>query len=211
MPSRRWLVLLIALCAGCAGAVQEPSSPAGGEAIRRVFVIDHGWHTGIVVRQADLPVGLWPTHRDVAGSEYIEVGWGDRDFYLAPKGTLALALKAAFRSTATVLHVVALDGPPDRWFAGHEVVTLRVSERGFRGLADFVGAAWARDESGEPILLGPGLYPRSRFYRATGRYSLLTTCNTWTAEALQAAGLPINPTSVVTAGQVMSEARRAGR
>ncbi len=211
MHPRRWLALLIALGASCAGAVQESSSPAEGEAVRLVYVIDHGWHTGIVVRHADLPAGLWPTHRDFAGSEHIEVGWGDRDFYLAPAGTLALALRAAFRSTAVVLHVVAFDGPPDRRFAGREVVTLRVSERGFRRLADFVGAAWARDESGEPISLGPGLYPLSRFYLATGRYSLQTTCNTWTAKALRAAGLLINPASVVTAGQVLNEARRAGR
>lgn len=115
---------------------------------------------------------MWPTQRDFAGSEYVEVGWGDRNFYLAPQGTLWLALKAAFWSTSAVLHVIAFDGPPERSFAGREVVALRVSERGFRRLADFVGAAWATDESGEPIPLGPGLYPLSRFYLATGRYFL---------------------------------------
>jgi uncharacterized protein (TIGR02117 family) len=202
-----WLALLIALCAGCAGAVQEPYPPPEGEAVRLVYVTDHGWHTGIVVRQADIPVGLWPTHRDFAGSEYLEVGWGDREFYLAPQGTLWLALKAAVWSTSAVLHVVAFDGPPDRSFAGREVVALRVSERGFRRLVDFVRDAWATNESGGPIPLGPGLYPRSRFYLATGRYFLLRTCNTWTAAALRAAGLPINPASVVTASQVMNEAR----
>ncbi len=162
------LANVIALCAGCAGAVQEPYPPAEGEAVRPVYVTDHGWHTGIVVRQADIPVGLWPTHRDFAGSEDVEVGWGDRGFFLAPRGTLWLALKAAFWSTSAVLHVVAFDGPPDRYFAGREVVALRVSERGFRPLANFVAAAWATDESGEPIPLGPGLYPRSRFYLAPG-------------------------------------------
>jgi hypothetical protein len=50
----------------------------------------------------------------------------------------------------------------------------------------------------------------SRFYLATGRYFILRTCNTWTAAALRAAGLPINPTSVVTARQVMNEARSLG-
>ena len=208
--SRIWLALLIALCVGCAGAVQAPYPPAEGEAVRLVYVIDHGWHTGIAVRQADIPAALWPTHRDFAGSEYVEVGWGDRNFYLAPQGTLWLALKAAFGSTSAVLHVIAFDGPPDRFFAGREVVALRVSERGFRRLADFVGAAWATDESGEPIQLGPGLYPLSRFYPATGRYFLLRTCNTWTAAALRAAGFPINPTFVVTAGQVMDQARSLG-
>jgi uncharacterized protein (TIGR02117 family) len=208
--SRLWLALLIALCAGCAGAVHEPYPPAEGQAVRLVFVTDHGWHTGIVVHQADIPVGLWPTDRDFAGSEYVEVGWGDRDFYLAPQGTPWLALKAAIWSTSAVLHVVAFDGPPDRFFAGREVVALRISERGFRRLAEFVREAWATDASGRPIPLGPGPDPGSRFYLATGRYSLLRTCNTWTAAALRAAGLPINPTSMVTAGQLMNEARSVG-
>ncbi len=42
-------------------------------------------------------------------------------------------------------------GPPDRSFAGREIVALRVSERGFRRLVDFVSAGWATDESGKPI------------------------------------------------------------
>jgi uncharacterized protein (TIGR02117 family) len=208
--ARIWLVLLVALCAGCAGALQEPYPPAEGEAVRLVYVTDHGWHTGIVVRQSDVPAALWPTHRDFPGSKYVEIGWGDRNFYLAPQGTLWLALKAAFWSTSAVLHVIAFDGPPNRSFPGREVVALRVSEHGFRQLADFVGAAWATDESGEPIRLGPGLYPLSRFYLANGKYSLLRTCNAWTATALRAAGLPINPTFVVTASQVMNEARSFG-
>ena len=116
------------------GRFRSPPRRQKGEAVRLVYVTDHGWHTGIVVRQADIPVGLWPTQRDFAGSEYVEVGWGDRNFYLAPQGTLWLALKAAFWSTSVVLHVIAFDGPPHRFFAGREVVALRVSERGFRRL-----------------------------------------------------------------------------
>ena len=34
------------------------------------------WHSGIVVRAADVPATAWPARRDFASAEYLEVGWG---------------------------------------------------------------------------------------------------------------------------------------
>ena len=70
--------------------------------------------------------------------------------------------------------------------------------------------AYARDASGAPIDLGPGLYPGSRFYAATGRYSLFYTCNSWIAEALRAGGCPITPAWALTGGNLAFQARRCG-
>ena len=67
---------------------------------------------------------------------------------------------------------------------------VELSAAGAEALARFVSRAYARDASGAPIDLGPGLYPGSRFYAATGRYSLFHTCNSWIAEALRARRLP---------------------
>ena len=90
--ARRWnrraptvigLLVFSALLAGCAGALQGLYPPAPGELVKPVYVINHGWHTGIAVRRADIPQGVWPEHGDFADFEYVEVGWGDRDFYVA--------------------------------------------------------------------------------------------------------------------------------
>ena len=58
--------------------------------------------------------------------------------------------------------------------------------------------------------LGPGQAPVSRFYPARERYYLWRTCNTWTARALRAAGVPITPLYAITAGNVMYQARQSG-
>ena len=217
---RRWnrraptvvgLLVFSALLAGCAGALQGLYPPAPGELVKPVYVINHGWHTGIAVRRADIPQGVWPEHGDFADFEYVEVGWGDRDFYVAPEGTLWLAVKAVFWPTPGVLHVVGFDGPVDRIFRKREIVEVLVSDRGFRQLAVFLQDAYARDESGRATPLGPGQYPNSRFYVARDKYFLLRTCNTWTARALRSAGLPITPLYAVTAGNVMGQARRFGK
>jgi uncharacterized protein (TIGR02117 family) len=204
------LGLLLALVAGCAGPVSGLYPPAAGEPVTPIYVVNHGWHTGIAVRRTDIPPGAWPAHRDLPASEYVEVGWGARDFYLAPEGTVWLALKATFWPAPGVLHLVAFDGPVERFFVGREIVEVLVSGRGLHRLTAFIQDAYAKDEAGTPIVVGPGQYANSRFYVARETYSLLKTCNTWTVTALRAAGLPVVPLSALTAAGAMGEARRFG-
>ena len=124
---------------------------------------------------------------------------------------MMLALKAAFNSEASVLHVAGFDPPPATYFSRGEIIAIELSSRGVQALARFVSAAYALDGAGQPIEVGPGPYPLSRFYAATGRYSLLHTCKTWVAEALRAAGCPITPALAVTAGNLLLQAEQCGR
>jgi hypothetical protein len=43
------------------------------------------------------------------------------------------------------------------------------------------------------MMLGPGLYGPSLFYRAVGHFNLLNVCNHWTARLLDVAGVPTAP------------------
>ena len=109
-----------------------------------------------------------------------------------------------------MLHVAGLGRPPAELFTRAEIIAVELSGRGVEALARFVSRAYARDASGDPIDLGPGLYPGSRFYAATGRYWLLYTCNTWIAEALRAAGCPITLAWALTARNLLFQAERCG-
>ena len=204
------LVIFVGLLWGCAAPVKGLLPPAEGEAVRFVYVVSHGWHTGIVLRRRDIPERVWPEHSDFAGSEYVEVGWGDRDFYQAEEPTSGLALKAAVWTTSSVLYVAGFSHPPDRFLQPGDVEEVRLSARGLDELGAFIGKAHARDDRGRAIPLGPGPAPNSRFYLARGRYSLLNTCNNWVARALRAAGCPITPLYAVTARNVMFQVRMCG-
>ena len=184
--------------------------PWPGEIVKSVYVMSHGWHTGIAVRRQDIPEGLWPEQYDFADAEYVEVGWGDREFYMTPEATSGQALRAVVWPTSSVLHVVAFSGRVGRFFPRSEILEIAVSSRGFDRLVTFIQDAHARDEAGRAIPLGPGQYGNSRFYLAREKYFLLKTCNTWTARALRAAGAPITPLYALTAGNVMSQARTFG-
>ena len=205
------LVVFSAAAAGCAKSIEGLYPPAPAELVQPIYVINHGWHTGIAVRRAGIPEGVWPEHADLADSEYLEVGWGNREFYMAPEGTPGLALKAALWPTPSVLHVAGFDGPVPQFFRQREIVEILVSARGFQRLAAFIGDAYAKDGAGRTMVLGQGQYANSRFYAAREKYSLLKTCNTWTARALRSAGLPITSLYAVSAGNVMAQTRPLGR
>jgi hypothetical protein len=73
-----------------------------------------------------------------------------------------------------------------------------------------VSATFSKPGAAEPIDTRAGLYPNSRFYSATGRFHLFRTCNTWVAEALRSAGLPISPAFAFTAGNLSYQVKQLG-
>ena len=209
MPYIAWpLLLALLLGAGCA----PPASklPAPHEPGMVIYVVGQGWHTGLVIRRQDVAEALWPEHNDFPEAQYLEIGWGDQQFYQAPEGTFGLALQAALNSTASVLHVVGLRLPPEAFFPDREIIAVRLSPSGFAQLCTYIHDSYKKDAAGQAMSLGPGWYEYSRFYQAEGRYRLWYTCNTWVAKALQVAGCPINTSMVLTTESVMSQVRKFG-
>lgn len=203
------LLITLLMYGGCASSVAD--RPQVDEAAAVIYVMGHGWHTGIVVRRADIPRGIWPEHHDFPDATYVEVGWGDEDFYRAAEPSFALALQAAFKSRGSVLHVVGMHVPPATYFPQSEIVPIRLSHDGLTRLSQFIHDTYRRDAEGKALRLGPGWYANSAFYQATGTYHLFNTCNTWVAKALRAAGCLMTPAAAATAENVMAQARQCAR
>jgi uncharacterized protein (TIGR02117 family) len=169
-----------------------------------VYVAGHGLHTGLVVRSADVPADAWPARRHFPHAEYLELGWGDREYYMHPAPGPLLALRALLWPTDSALHAVGFSGPIEREFPGAEIVELHVPLPGFARLVEFVRESHAP----EPNDLGPGQRPESRFYASLRRFHLFETCNTWVARALAQAGLPVDPAGALTASGLLTQVRR---
>jgi uncharacterized protein (TIGR02117 family) len=178
-----------------------------GEKLKNVFVAHDHWHAGLVVKKADIPVALLPEVRDFPWAEYLEFSWGDKDYFPASDPGIGLALKAAFWSSGSVLHVVGFNGPVGNYYPAAEILKINLSEQDFQNLMKFIFATFSRSRSSEPADARPGLSPNGRFYSAEGKFSIFRTCNTWVAEALRAAGLPVSPRSVITAGSLSDQLR----
>jgi uncharacterized protein (TIGR02117 family) len=196
---------LMIAAGGCAAAPVVPASIPDGEPPVPVYLVSHGLHTGMALRRVDIPAGLWPEAGDFPRAEYLEVGWGDHDYYRTRDPGLWTALKAVLVPTSSVLHVVGFRGPPAEHFAASEVVRLELPRRDFARLAQYIHDAHRRDGATPAAALGEGLYGDSRFYPARERFHLFNTCNLWSARALRAAGLPVE--DAITAGGLMSQVR----
>jgi len=182
-----------------------PLQAAGTEAT--IFVTSNDWHSGIALARADLPSRVFPEAQDFPGAPWLEFGWGDRDYYPAKEKTLGLALGAAFGSSPAVLHLAGLSDAPDRFWRGVESVGLSLAPRGFAALVAYLDASFERAGVPRAAAIAPGLYDFSRFYPATGRFSLFNTCNTWTARGLATAGLTVTPDGTQRAEDLMVQVR----
>jgi len=200
-------LLIIFFLFARSNAATEILNRDDGKNVKPVFVAHDDWHSAIVLRRSDIPAAALPEIKDFPGAELVEFSWGDRDYFPAPHAGLALTLKAAFWSSGSILHVVGYNASIKRLFPGSEIVEIHLSEESFQRLLGFLSDTFSRPQAGVAAEPRPGLFPNGRFYLAEGKFSVLRTCNTWVAEALNFAGLPVNPRLVITASSLGNQLR----
>lgn len=183
-------------------------SVGDGPAVATVYVIDRGWHTDIGLAADDVRAPLGAVKQPFPGVRYLIFGFGERAFYASRHTDLLTMLAALLPSRAAIL-VTALSANPADAFGRDHVVALPLTAAGLVRLNAFLWAYLGKGPRGQPELLAPGPYPGSLFYAAAGTYDAAFTCNTWTAEGLHVAGLPISAAGVVFASQLMGRARRS--
>lgn len=137
-------------------------------------------------------------------ARYLVFGWGARDYYMARNPDIGDILRALAPGPAVML-VIPLRTRPEAFFGALNVFVLQLSRDGVARLSEFLWNYLAPDEETPPHRVGTGPYPQSIFYASAGTYNLSNTCNTWTAEALRVAGLPVNAAGVVFATQVVDQ------
>lgn len=162
-----------------------------------IYITSDGMHTNFFVpiqtsvydwsQQLDLEA----IGRDPATDyRYLQFGWGDRIFYMGTPSWKEFRLTNALRAlfywhNSSAIFVKGHATPPQ---AGHESITcLRLSQTDYLALMHFLQTTFQTDAQGRVTRLGSGQDGNSSFYAATGFYSILRTCNSWTAEGLRAA------------------------
>jgi uncharacterized protein (TIGR02117 family) len=182
------LYLLAALAGSHIPRNADWRQPAHGIA---VYVASNGVHAGLIVPRSAAGIDWHAVARPQdlpgrqAGGAWLLFGWGDRDFYLnTPQWrdlTLRTAVTALVGSGGSLVHVDHLDSPADV----PDIRKIMLTPSQYRRLSHHILTSFA-GPSPAPL---PGYGVRDVFYHATGRYSLLRTCNTWVGDALAAAGV----------------------
>jgi uncharacterized protein (TIGR02117 family) len=203
VPRRLLLLAAAALLAACASVPRDES--AGGGPASTVYVIHRGWHTDIAFAARDLSGPLAAVAHELGDAKYLVIGFGDRR-YLESRGPGA-GLLALWPGQGLMLGT-GLAATPQQAFGAERVAQLRLSPERARAVEAFVWHSFRPDADGAVRSEAPGPYPGSRFYPASPRYSGLHTCNAWTAEALQAGGVPVHSAGVIFSWQLWAQLPR---
>lgn len=162
---------------------------------RRILVLSNPIHTDIAIPlDADTRAAFAFLERSgvpVAepGAKWMIVGWGGRAFYLETPTWADLKPMPVFRALtvdSSVLHVDVTGELDD----GHPAVTaLEVGAAEFEQLQVFIRDGFAQPPDAVAAIPDAGYGPYDRFFEAKGAFNALVGCNTWTAQALRAAGV----------------------
>ncbi|HEY1726421.1 MAG TPA: DUF2459 domain-containing protein [Steroidobacteraceae bacterium] len=201
-------VIGVALLLGaCADLPSRTSAQATGPytllVVRRAWHVDVGWSAGELKSPLNTVAAQFP------GLRYLLFGFGDRH-YLLDHDHGSGGMLAALWPGGGLLLVTGLSNTPQQAFGADEVLEIGVSEQQLRDAQQFVWRSLA-DEDGtvKPLQVGP--YDGSFFYATPLKYSAAHTCNTWAAEVLRAAHLPVRSRGVVFAGQLWRQAQVLAR
>jgi uncharacterized protein (TIGR02117 family) len=221
------IALAVIVLAGATARTADPAlwPPKPGAPAIDIFVVSHGYHAGLVfdtVQLADAArrdgnAALIAVTERFAAYPFLEIGFGEEQFYAAVPTVAAFDMRLAFRAlfnpgNPTVLHVVGLPDRPRNVFRSADIVRVPLSEAGFARMRAALDRDFAR--GGEPPLpqvIGKGLYGPSLFYRANGTFHIFNVCNHWVSDMLSTAGLPVTPVlDTVPPGLLLDLKLRAG-
>lgn len=161
-----------------------------------IYIYTNGVHTDIVMpvkndlQDWSLKIPFANTKSKKTDYQYIGIGWGDKGFYLDTPTWADLkfstAVKAAFWLSDSAMHCTYYNTMKE----GDDCKMIMVSRKQYENLVKFVEDKFDRDQNGNFMLIPTNAVysDNDAFYDAKGTYSFLYTCNTWSNNALKAAG-----------------------
>lgn len=191
------LPVLLYFAAALAGS-HIPANASWREAPEGVtiYVTTNGYHTGLILPTVaaghDWSLTARPT--DLPNPEdsgaWLLFGWGDRQFYLETPTWAefkpSTGVAAIIGSGGSLIHVDHLYRPDE----AYDPRPIRLTRAEYLRLVAFIRGTFAESHEPYPRAI-KGYGTRDVFFPAQGRYSLFKTCNSWTADALRAAGVKV--------------------
>lgn len=176
--------------------IEIPAKDDGQKKEIPIYIFTNGVHTDIVMpvkndlQDWSVKIPFANTRSQRTNYKYVGIGWGDKGFYLDTPTWADLkfstAFKAAFWLSDSAMHCTYYDEMKE----GTDCIKIMISKEQYRKLVRFVENKFDRDLNGDFILIPTSaVYGNDdAFYDAKGKYNFLYTCNTWTNDALKAAG-----------------------
>jgi hypothetical protein len=167
-----------------------------------IYVVRRGWHIDLGFAVPELVAPLGTVTGKFPGERYLLFGFGDRRYLMAKHSHVPAMLGAVWPGQALML-LTGLAATPGEAFGEKQVIALHVSPTQSKELQAFIaGSLQAVASSGSFAVTAPGPYSGSLYFDSGLKYSGFHTCNTWAAEGLQRAELPVRSRGTLFAGQL---------
>ena len=196
---------------GDAALWPPPTAETGVE----VHVLDNGFHTDLAVPRAALEARAGPLADAVRGlppGDWILIGWGDAKFYVdqSPIGDrLPDGARAFFRpGNASVVMLDPAQRDPRDLVAAERRRTLRLSAAGFESMATRVEASLDLSD-GRARIAAARAGDDARFFASHEHFGIGRLCNHWSADVINAAGVPVRPFRSIVSSEIMAMVERA--
>ena len=167
---------------------------SGGEIT--LFLVSNGTHVDVVMPLKnnifDWTQTVSPADSGSGGSgtEYIGLGWGERNFYLNTPSwgdlTVPTALRALSGFNRTLIHATYYPSEPAE---NENTVRFSASPEQYRRLAAALRDGFRLQNGRAVAVAGAHYHSNDAFYEAEGRYHLFNTCNTWLNGKLTRSGM----------------------
>lgn len=204
--------LLILLTTACATRPDVAAIPLN-DTPHTIYYIYRDWHTSVMLEAATyrnlskLPAINTSLDAEVAPAGFVRIGWGDGAYYTGKSTSVVTATRALIASSYSAIQVIGYTADPFARIPEETRVPLQITDQAMRELVTYLDASFARGDANNLLSLQGYVENSGVFFEASQQYSLFNTCNTWSSNALRAAGLPIRGALNLTAQSVFEQAR----
>jgi len=164
----------------------------------KIYVSGDGFHTNLFI-PVETDAFNWRDHlnldqianRPSQDYRYLQFGWGDRIFYVETPSWNQVqpsnALRALFYwQNKSALFIKGHNTMPQ---LNEQVKCVKLDRADYLALMQFIQNSFETGDRYQPQRLTSGQDGQSGFFAANGYYSVLNTCNSWTADGLRAANV----------------------
>ncbi|MBL1211798.1 MAG: DUF2459 domain-containing protein [Ignavibacteriae bacterium] len=178
----------------------------------KIYVIKAEWHTAFLFEQNDSLIKQIPAFDELKNFNFVDIGWGDEEFFQNPSDDIYLGAKAILYPTPSVIRIAGMISKIEsilRWV--DYCVELTISKTQFIELCRFINESFKFDENDNLIITSKRPSGAVIFYKSKLKYHLFNTCNTWVGKGLEQIGFDIDTGGLITAEQLLDELMEIGK
>jgi uncharacterized protein (TIGR02117 family) len=163
-----------------------------------IYVVSLRKHSGIILSKQDVDISYLTNADKYKNEEYIEYGYGDREYYLSPNSpSFYLSVRALFWPTESVMRVTKVNLEYYKTAKDIDLSRLKITKSQLILLKQYIKDSFLlKKNKASPV--GCSTYGEGYFYAGSRDFYLFNTCNGWVAKALRYSKFDVNAWLIVT-------------